>query len=72
MFDNYDLAWDRRRDIWISRYRYEQQPKAGEIMEIKITIEWNGVTIVVDDKIYTLWKIEAFDRYLSILTGLKR
>jgi hypothetical protein len=72
VFDNYDLAWDKRRDIWINRYCYEQQPKADEIIDSKIVIEWNEVEIVIDRKIYTLWTIEAFNRYLSMLTGFKR
>jgi hypothetical protein len=49
LVDNYDLVWDKRRDIWNSSYRYEQQPKAGEIIEVKIVIEWNGVEKYVDE-----------------------
>jgi hypothetical protein len=70
MSDNYDLGWDRRRDIWISRYKYDQQPKAGEIIDAKIAIEWNGTVIIVDWKIYTLWNLDAINQYLSMLTDL--
>jgi hypothetical protein len=39
VFDNFDLAWNTGNNIWVSRYRYEQSPKAGEIVNIKIATE---------------------------------
>jgi hypothetical protein len=45
---------------------------AIEIIETKIIIEWNGVEIVVDGKVYSLWNIEVFNMYLCMLTALKR
>jgi hypothetical protein len=44
----------------------------GEIVDVQIAIEWGGTEIVIDGKIYTLWNLESFNKYLSMLTGLKR
>jgi hypothetical protein len=41
-FDNYSLAYEQRKDIWISRYRDNDFPKASEIIKVKIIVEWNG------------------------------
>jgi hypothetical protein len=71
-FDNFDLAWNARKNIWISRYRYEQPLKAGEIIDVKVVIEWNGIETIINGKIYSLWNFEAVNKYLSMLTGLKR
>jgi hypothetical protein len=37
-----------------------------------MSIEWNGIETIIDGKIYTLWNYEAFNKYLRILTCLKR
>jgi hypothetical protein len=39
ILDNFDLAWNARKDIIISRYRYEDSAKMGEIVDVQIAIE---------------------------------
>jgi hypothetical protein len=34
--------------------------------------EWSGVESIVDEKVYSLWNVEALNRYLCSLTGYKR
>jgi hypothetical protein len=72
VFDNNDHVWNRRKILWLCRYRSGIKPKAEEIKDVKIIVEWNGVEIIVDGKIYTLWNMKTFNYYLSMLTGLKR
>jgi hypothetical protein len=56
VFDNFDLAWNARKNIWINRYRYEQLPKVGELISFKIAVEWNGAETILMRK-YTCFGI---------------
>jgi hypothetical protein len=39
IFDRSESAYSHRKEMWLSRYRFEKTPKLGEIREVKILIE---------------------------------
>jgi hypothetical protein len=55
----------------LGREKIGRDPKGCKFINTKIRVENNGVELILDAIIYSVWNFEAVWKYISKLTGLK-
>jgi hypothetical protein len=67
-YDETEMVYYKRKDIWLGRRRMEKNPICGEIFDMKIRVERNGIELILGAKIYSLLNLNSMNKYLSTIT----
>jgi hypothetical protein len=59
------------KNLWLGREKFGKDSKCCKMMDYKIRVENNGVELVYDGKICSVWNLETLGKYISMLTGIR-